>query len=252
MDRLKKTLDSVMVMKTSGLQTASANACILSWVWTDCIMRVPWGPMAPWGQALRATGLFHGRWMGSTLVARAAGGSRTSPSPGRWALPWEWTEERLGHRLVDEPDSVNAQLSKAGLWGAGNWPCCDSSGAGAEGLGGLKWGPGLWAGFESTWEGWPGSVSPVYTSMSLDTIFTFIWLYLKLFLFFEQIIFIMNCIAIKEVAYHHLSGLPAIQVISGCLINSNYLFPKGLAVCGGNLLLVCCCTAQISLYDQGC
>lgn len=30
---------------------------------------------------------------------------------------------------------------RAGLWGAGDWPCCDITGAGTGGPGELKWGP---------------------------------------------------------------------------------------------------------------
>lgn len=208
MDRLKKTFDSVMVMKKSGLQTASVNAYILSWF----ELTVSWGCHE--GQWLLGTRHWEPqnsssvKWMGSTLVARAAGTSRTSPSPGHRALPWEWAEDRLGHRLADQPDSVDAQLGKAGLWGAGKWPCCGTSGAGADGLGGLLWGPGLLAGFGSTWEGWPGSVRPVDASMSLSIIFSFIWLYLNLFLFFRLVIFVMNYITTKEVVYLYLSGLP--------------------------------------------
>jgi len=35
---------------------------------------------------------------------------------------------------------------RAGLWGAGDQPCCGVTGAGADGPGGLEWGPGLRAG----------------------------------------------------------------------------------------------------------
>jgi len=36
---------------------------------------------------------------------------------------------------------------RAGLWGAGDWPCWDFTGAGAGDPRGVTWGPGLWAGW---------------------------------------------------------------------------------------------------------
>ena len=38
-------------------------------------------------------------------------------------------------------------LGRTRLWGAGDRPCCGITGTGADGPGGLTWGPGLWAGW---------------------------------------------------------------------------------------------------------
>jgi len=44
------------------------------------------------------------------------------------------------------PAQSGPWLSRAGLWGAGEWPCCGISGAGTDGLGGLTWSLEPWEG----------------------------------------------------------------------------------------------------------
>lgn len=138
-----------------------------------------------------------GSWIGSTLVARAAGGSRISPSPGHWALPWNGL--RVGWdtgSLVSLTPWMHS-WARQGCEELETGPAVAVLGQGLMALGELKWGPGLWPRFGSTWEGWPGSVRPADASMSLAIIFSFVWLYLNLFLFFKLIIFVMNYITIK-------------------------------------------------------
>lgn len=77
------------------------------------------------------------------------GGTRAAPAPG------------IGHLSGDGPrldqDMVPAQwhpwVGKGGLWGAGEQPCCDTTGAGPNDLWGLTRGPGPWAEWGEPW-GW--------------------------------------------------------------------------------------------------
>lgn len=64
-------------------------------------------------------------------------GSSVRYSSGHQAHPWGWgeAEARLGHRPTSGPR----------LGGDGAQPYCSVVGAGADGPGGLKWGPGAWA-----------------------------------------------------------------------------------------------------------
>jgi len=63
--------------------------------------------------------------------------------------------------------SVSTKLSAfLGGFGAQNekewgWPCCGIAGAGTGGLCGLKWGPGLWAGWAEPQRAWAGVVRAV-------------------------------------------------------------------------------------------
>ena len=52
------------------------------------------------------------------------------------------------------PSLGDPWAGRAGLWGAGDQPCCGITGAGADSPGGLRWGPGPWAGGRAS--GGPG------------------------------------------------------------------------------------------------
>jgi len=62
------------------------------------------------------------------------GTDRGSPSPGCRAPPWDGGP-RVG------PARRGPWPGRAGLWGAGERPCCSVAGAGADGPGGLRRGP---------------------------------------------------------------------------------------------------------------
>jgi len=59
--------------------------------------------------------------------------------PGPIPLPWP----RKSGGTAEAPAPGNRALH----WGAGDWPGCGVSGAGADSPGGLKLGPGRWAGY---------------------------------------------------------------------------------------------------------
>ena len=47
--------------------------------------------------------------------------------------------------------SGDLRLGRAGLWGAGDQPCCGTAGAGTDGPGGLNWGPKMGQDSEDWW-----------------------------------------------------------------------------------------------------
>ncbi|KAK4823432.1 hypothetical protein QYF61_002118 [Mycteria americana] len=76
------------------------------------------------------------------------GGTRAAPAPGIGHVSGDGVGMRLGQDMVPwvGPAQQGPWLGKGGPWGAGDRHCCNVSGAGTDGHGGLKWGPGLWAG----------------------------------------------------------------------------------------------------------
>jgi len=80
---------------------------------------------------------------------RAAWGTGAAPAPGVGHLPgdgdWPRPDQVVG--LRGGPAQQGPWPGRAGLWGAGDRPCCGIAGAGADGPRGLTWGPGAWAGW---------------------------------------------------------------------------------------------------------
>lgn len=100
----------------------------------SCLPSQEWGSWEALGQAQ------------PQAVDTILGTGKVGGWAGTWAHRWAW----FG-RVHDW----------AGLWGAGDRPCCGVTGAGAGGPGGVTWGPGPW----SVWRGraqrgWSGLAVP--------------------------------------------------------------------------------------------
>lgn len=72
------------------------------------------------------------------------GDTRAAPVLAIGHLPGDMDRQRLGWDIGTWVGLAHLSpwLGMAGLWGAGDCPCCNAAGAGADGAGGLMGGPG--------------------------------------------------------------------------------------------------------------
>lgn len=84
MDRLKKDLWFSHGNEKVRIANSFCKCLYPLLVWTDCVMRVPWGPVAPWDQALRATELLQWEVDGQYPGGKGSWGQQDQPQP--WAL----------------------------------------------------------------------------------------------------------------------------------------------------------------------
>ena len=96
-------------------------------------------PTAPSGQGLAARA--HPT---APAKSRAAGGTGTAPALSSRRLPGDRDGTRPGREVGPWVSLARwgPWAGRAGLWGTGERPCCSVTGAGADGPGELKWGPG--------------------------------------------------------------------------------------------------------------
>jgi len=80
------------------------------------------------------------------------GGTMAAPELGVGHLPWDGLKPGWNLDTRVDSDRQGPWLGRAGLWGAGDRPCCSITGAGADSPGGVTWVPwivgrvrgGLW------------------------------------------------------------------------------------------------------------
>jgi len=73
------------------------------------------------------------------------GGTGADPDLAIRHLPGVGDTQRLGRGPAGGHGLVGPRPGRAGLWGAGVWPCCTIAAAGVESPRGLTWGPKPWA-----------------------------------------------------------------------------------------------------------
>lgn len=114
----------------------------------------PYGHRTWWGSSLLASALRGLTWPETRSHPTAPACSSTARGASwNWASPWDHgsAEARLGHGPAGGPDWEEAWPGRAGMWGAGLWPCCSWSGAGVPQI---AWGPGPGQVGEPKGRGW--------------------------------------------------------------------------------------------------